>query len=724
MRRIAVVLLVIGLVGALPGVAAADHSPPQIPFLPGQTTAQNQGGVEGVEFEVVESFITGNPHTDIDFFSRDGITYVSVGTLGIGPNNAGQNIFKLTDDSGAVTPETIEYVSGHPSATCITDESAALGLQHDVEATPKGQDVPILGNLTDNEDAVLGETQLLLDATDAKGRCHDNGQLGFQLPGGINDIPRGGLEIIDVSDPANPVEIGLTSHAGQAHTVNIDPKRPHIAYVVTSDAVGVAPDANDLDQDGDTEELLRQNEVAGSADQYDLDGFEVVDLSTCMTQPYGTMAEGLTTEQKRDACRPEVYRYRYPTLEMSLGHTNVNNVYGCHELEIWPEDEITCGSGAALIRFDIADAFDANGKPQGDPLPCNVRESTSTEPPGFAGLKTGAPITDCVVGQGDADLSIPGWLDAGAPSLEGVEYLGSAHHQGRQGNGEDVTDPAFPATEEIDFNHEAEYTHSRKFILATDERGGGITPPGASCGDEENLDNPVGNGGIHVYRVDQLFTNPNQAPEPEQADRSYALTPDGDKAIFRAPINTQPQATECTAHVFQQLPAGQDKTVGRIFMGWYTQGTQVVDYKENPDGTFEFAHMGYFIPEQANQWVSHVFASEPAGDGLTSYYGVAADFSVVNGRNEVLVYKATLPEVGATLNEDDDRDPDGDGDGNGGGGGDGGGDGGVGDVDDDVTLPATGGGFGLIPAGLGLLGAAAWLGRSRRNRDQDPPALD
>lgn len=711
MRRTAVIFCVLSLVLAIPGIASADHSPPQVPPLPGQTSGLNQGGIEGVEFELVKSFITGNPQTDVEFFSREGITYVSAGTLGIGPNNAGQNIFKLTDDSGAVSADTVEYISGHPSATCITDESAALGLQHDVESTPKGKDVPLLTNLTENEDAVLGDTQLLIDATDATGRCHDNGTFGFQ------GVPRGGLEIIDVTDPANPVEIGLTVHAGQAHTVNIDPTRPNIAYVVTSDAVSVSQDANDVDGDGDTEELIRENEIEGDNDQYDLDGFEVVDLSSCMTAPYGTMAEGLDTAGKRAACRPEVYRYRYPTLEMSLGHTIQTSVYGCHELEIWPEDEMTCGSGAALIRLDMSDAFDADGTPRGTPLDCQIRASTSAETP------TDAPITDCVVGEGGKDLRIPPWLEDGAPSLEGVEYLGSVHHRGRAGNGEDVVFPEYPATADIDFNHESEFTRSRKFILATDERGGGIAPGGATCVGEGTLDNPAGNGGIHAYKADALTKNINAVPSPEDAQKAYAMTPEGEKAIFRAPVNTQPQATECTAHVFQQLPAEGDDSMGRIFMAWYSQGTQVVDYRENPDGTFEFAHVGYFIPENANQWVSHVFASEPADDGRVSYYGVAADFSVVNGRNEVLVYKATLPAVGVAF-EQEDRDPDGgggdDGDDEDPTGGDGDGD--VGDLDDDRALPATGGGFGLLPLGLALLGTATFVGRSRRrSRDESPP---
>ncbi len=30
---------------------------------------------------------------------------------------------------------------------------------------------------------------------------------------------------------------------------------------------------------------------------------------------------------------------------MSLGHTNKGTIYGCHELEIYPSDRMTCASG-------------------------------------------------------------------------------------------------------------------------------------------------------------------------------------------------------------------------------------------------------------------------------------------------------------------------------------------------------------------------------------------
>ena len=77
---------------------------------------------------------------------------------------------------------------------------AALSLQHDIEVTPKGG--AILN--APNQFAVARDAQLLLDATDAGGRCHDQGTLG------LTGNPRGGLEIIDITDVSMPHEIGLT----------------------------------------------------------------------------------------------------------------------------------------------------------------------------------------------------------------------------------------------------------------------------------------------------------------------------------------------------------------------------------------------------------------------------------------------------------------------------------------------------------------------------------
>jgi hypothetical protein len=604
---------------ATPGSAFAghyllDHAAPSFTPVSPPSGAVTSGG-EGARWKLIDTIATGNPHTDIDFFTQGGNTYASVGTLGIGPNAGGQTIVQLTQGD-EVSPQ---FVSAHPSASCISNPAAATGLQHDVEAAPKGD---ALLNVP-NDFAVRSDTQLLIDASDAEGRCHDQGLLG------LDGAPQGGLEIVDVTDVANPVEIGLTSHIGESHTVNVDPKRPHIAYSVTSDAVTV-------DDAGE-----RANEDPEDPDRFNLDGFEVVDFSSCMNLPAGA-----SLDSKRTACSPEVYRYRYPSAGMALGHTLKNSVYGCHELEIYPDDRLTCGSGNALIALDMSGAFDDMGtptdysddKPRGTPLPCKTRSSSSTPP-----FESGANVVDCVDGTNDAptvggvsgeeDLTVPGWLAQGAPSLEGVEYLGSIYHQGRGAGG--AATPTFDSTQDIDFNHEAELSGSGGTLIATDERGGGILPPGASC--TPAGDNLAGNGGVHFYDPGELSTQP--AGTPEQSFEAYAEKPNGDKAIFRAPIRTQPRATVCTAHVFQQIP-GEN----RIFMGWYSQGTQVLDFVENRNGTIRFENAGWFIPENANEWVSHVFKTEQNRDGTTTYWGATGDFNLGEaGRDAIDIYEVTLP---------------------------------------------------------------------------------
>jgi hypothetical protein len=600
---------------ALPSAAFAghglellfDHDPPS-GAPPAAPNPGFQSGGKDAKWELIGTIPTGNPHSDLDFFTQGGNTFASVGTLGSGANGGGQTIVQLTEGS-RVAPK---FVGAAPTASCLSNPSETLSLQHDVEATPKGK--AILN--TDVLQANREDTQLIVDATDAPGRCHDQGI------GGLAGAPQGGLELLDVTDPSKPVTIGLTSHPGEAHTVNVDPRRPHIAYAVTSDAVSV------------NAENRRENEIDDDNDEYDLDGFEVVDMSSCMYFPAGT-----SLEAKRTACKPRVWRYRYPDLAMSQGHSLKTGVYGCHELEIYPSDRLTCGSGQAMIELDLKGAFDDRGtptnfnddRPRGTPLPCQERASTSVPP-----FKPAEPlrVIDCVdgTGNGTEDLAVPEWIAGGAPSLDGVEWVGTAFHQGRGAGG--AATPTFDSTQDIDFNHEAELTHSGDFVISSDERGGGVSPPGASC--SPGADNKAGNGGLHVYRNDRLL---RRAPtSPNDAHTSYALTPQGQRAIYRAPVRTQPQPSLCTAHVFQQIP-GQN----RIFMGWYSQGTEVIDFVEHDNGRFEWREAGYFIPAQANEWVSHIFKAERNRDDSFTYYGAAADFNVGQGRNAIDIYKATLP---------------------------------------------------------------------------------
>jgi len=623
MSRKFVLVTVLAVMVAVPAASVAhdlDHPAPSFTAPVAPPTANFNSGGQGAKWELLDTLVTGNPHSDLDFFTQGGETYASVGLLGSSANGGGQSIAQLTD-KGKVDPKLI---SQHPSASCAGVAASATGLQHDVEGTPKGD---IIFN-TDVLAANRADTQLLLDASDAPGRCHDNGDLGLAGAG------RGGLEIIDVTNPADPVEIGLTSHIGQSHTVNVDPRRPHIAYSVTSDGVSVGPDGK------------RANETT---EQNALDGFEVVNLKSCLEAPLGTIPPGTDPMVKRDLCKPEVYRYRYPSAAIARGHTvNEPNagVYGCHELEVYPDDQLTCGSGNAAIVFDISGVFDNSGTPmdfsddklRGTPLPCRLRDSSSVA------FGTGAKVTDCVTGVKDGqavDLRIPNWIKIGSPSLAGVKHIGSAFHMGRAATEDGATTP-FNATQDIDFDHEVERTASGKFLIATDERGGGVVPPGATCSPAG--DNAQGNGGLHAYSVDRL--KPSVPKTAEEAFESYARTPDGKKAIFRARIRTQPQGSFCTAHVFQQIP-GQN----RIFMGWYSQGTQVVDFVEHADGSFEFKEAGYFIPENANEWVSHIFKVQRNENGTFTYFGATGDGIVGAGagRSAIDVYKVTLPAPPAPL---------------------------------------------------------------------------
>ena len=612
--RVGGCVAVLATLGAV-GTALANelnHAPPTFSEAAPLSTAINAGG-EGADWELIASIPTGNPHSDLDFFTSGDITYASVGTLASGPNAAGQTIVQLTNSDGDVDPR---YVTGHPSATCPGVATGVTGLQHDPEAAPKGDALVQFPNpYVDRRD-----TQVIIDASDASGRCHDQGELGLSGP-------QGGLEIIDVTDPSAPTEIGLTSHVGEAHTVNVDPKRPHIAYVSSSDGVS-------YDEEG-----VRSND---EGDSLSFDGIEVVDMSSCMNFP-----EGANRQFKIDACDPDVYRYRWPTVDFA-GSNTYRTMSACHELEIYPDDRVACAAIGATLLLDFSGAFDKNGtpndfsddKPRGTPLPCARRESSNVGEP----WSTSAFIEDCVIGEGDQSLAVADWLQLNPPpSLEGVEKLGAIHHMGFEDQIGNNFEPAFDATEDIFVSHEAELTQSGRYVLVTDERGGGVLPVGASC--SPGADNPLGNGGIHAFPVDKLDTprpEPTGARSPETEayqEDVYAKTSDGDRAIFRAPIQTEPQGSLCTSHVFQQIP-GQN----RIFMAWYSQGTQVVDFTENADGTIDFKRAGYFVPEHANQWVSHVFKVEKNDDGSFTYWGAAGDFLLGDaGRNTIDIYKVTLP---------------------------------------------------------------------------------
>ena len=567
-RRLPVLLLAVSLATIATPVGAHTMDHPAPALTTGSTplgTGLIAGGIEGTEWQLLATFADGNPHTDLDFFTQGEDLYAAVGTLAIGPNGGGQSILRLREGD-EINPEFVSYAA---SASCLQASTGVTGLQHDVEVTPKGD---VLFN-TDHPTADRRDAQLVIDATDADGRCHDNGLMALPTQGLAPAAPNGGLEIIDIRDIDNPVELALTTHVGEAHTVNVDPKRPHIAIVSSSDF-------SSLDDDGEI--------VPGSSTS--LFTIELVDLSSCLD-----LDPASSVMDRRAACVPVVYRVDWDPVWTRSTH-DASAFGACHETEIYPNDLFTCAGLDGSVVLDLSGAFDDNGTPDdllddtvnGTPLPCATRASTSVTTP------TSAMIVDCVVGEGDQDLSYAGWREIGSPMVDGIELVGFVPHGA--GASSDVFDTG--PQSDIQISHEAELTHSGEFLLVSDERGGGILPPNATC-DPTELNATVGNGGIHAFRVDDLLTERTlDGDELTQyvRDEVYAQTPDGEPAIVIVPPRT-PAPTFCTAHVFHQIP-GQN----RIFMAWYTQGVQVIDYVEHEDGSFEFIPIAYFVPENANNF--------------------------------------------------------------------------------------------------------------------------
>ena len=302
--RIAVLALIVtGL--AMPATAVAghnlgmtlDHAGEAIQLEAPPSNAFTSGG-PGAKWELLKTFPTGNPHTDVDFFTQGGNTFVSAGTLGIGPNDGGQEIFQLTE-GGRVAPKP---VSSHGSASCLSNAADATGLQHDVEATPKGN-------------AILNA-----DVTAPRARTPSCCWMPPTLPGAAttrarsasSGVPQGGLEIIDVTDIKKPGRDRLHKpHRRGAHGER-----------------GSAPAAHRLRIDlGQRRRERRRRAQQRDGHSLNLDGFEMVDLSSCMNFPAGTTVAGQARPLPARRCtatatRRSSRRWATPTRTASTAATS------------------------------------------------------------------------------------------------------------------------------------------------------------------------------------------------------------------------------------------------------------------------------------------------------------------------------------------------------------------------------------------------------------------
>ncbi|HEX2024907.1 MAG TPA: hypothetical protein VHH92_00780, partial [Actinomycetota bacterium] len=323
LRTVALTTLVALPVAFVATPAQADHTNPNQPLAPTEGVPPPAFTTRGEgTWQFIDNFPV-NPGTDLEFFQAGGSVYAASGTLGqADEDHVGQRIVRLTTGSGAVAPT---WRADHGSANCPTaNPSGTLGLQHDSQVT--GYQDP----------------DLLIDTTDATGRCHD--------PTG------GGLEIIDISgieDPSfEPREIHLIRHAGFSHTHTVDSQRPWIVYNSSSDFSGRP-------------------------------WIDVVDLRTCL----GLSA--LPLDQKRQSCRPQVYRIPFePDWSRQRnwydGQLRPGSEAACHDISS-SGGRIYCAALNATLIFDVRGLTSSTGAVRGTALPCTLT----------AGTGTAASVTDC-----------------------------------------------------------------------------------------------------------------------------------------------------------------------------------------------------------------------------------------------------------------------------------------------------------------------------------------
>lgn len=397
----------------------------------------------------------------------------------------------------------------------------------------------------DSQITTDGKIRLLTDTTDALARCHD--------PGG------GGIEIIDVTGIANPAfeprEVHLVRLFGFSHTHTADGNRPGIVYNSSSDFAG-AP------------------------------WIDVLDIRSCFGNQKSSLAK------RRADCKPLVYRIQFQPEWTQQRDQNTGQLEpgsaACHDIT-YADDRLYCASPNATVILDVSGLFGRGGRVNGTAFPCPV----------IAGTRTGAKVTDC------------GGMDASRTErATGWTFLGTFNHPGRDCGpvGTDVrncnSNNQVRSDEGVSVAHEADPSPDGRLMFVTDERGGGVVPPGSSC--SPGIDNPFGNGGAHAFDIS------------DPATIRYATAPNGAKSVYISDA-VVPAETFCDIHVIEQVPGEQ-----RFIAAYYSQGVKIVDYFVDAAGHVQFLERSSFTLPNANTWAAEDFKIVDNANGTRTYF-IAAD---------------------------------------------------------------------------------------------------
>jgi hypothetical protein len=417
----------------------------------------------------------------------------------------------------------------------------------------------------DSQVAAMGKVRLLTDTTDARGRCHD--------PNG------GGIEIVDVTHIRNPDfaprEVHLVRLAGFSHTHTVDTGRPWSVYNSSSDFAG-------------------RNWI------------DVLDIRSC----FGT--DKWTVGKRRDSCRPRVYRIQFQDewtqqRDQDTGELESGSA-ACHDIT-FADNRLYCAGVNATLILDVSGLVGRKGI-NGTPFPCPV----------IPGTRTGASVTDCGGMGADRVERATGWT-----------FLGTFQHPGRDCAPKPLDDRTCNSNnhvrsdEGVSISHEADPTPDHRFMFVTDERGGGVVPPGSSC--SPGIDNPYGNGGAHAFDI----STPSNI--------RYATTPEGRKSVYISDA-VVPAETFCDIHVIEHVPNEQ-----RLIVAYYSQGTKVVDYFIDGAGHVEFRETSSFTLPNANTWAAEDFKIVDNADGTRTYFLAADD---IHRGIDIISWTGPPNPIGAT----------------------------------------------------------------------------
>ncbi|HEX5861860.1 MAG TPA: hypothetical protein VFY58_08450 [Nocardioides sp.] len=395
----------------------------------------------------------------------------------------------------------------------------------------------VTGLQHDTQVAQRNGATLLTDTTDATGRCHD--------PNG------GGIEIVDATNVAKPREVHLVRFPGFTHTNTVDGNRPWIVY-------------------------------SSSSDFADRNWIDVVNMRSCFGDKRST------TGDRRRQCRPEVSRIQFQDAwtqqrDQTTGELEPGSAT-CHDIT-YKRNRLYCAGVNATLILDVSNLVGSGGDVRGETLPCPVVDGT----------RTTAKVTDCSGMGRERSERATGW-----------RFLGTYQHPGRDCGppGTDVrncnSNNQVRSDEGVSVSHEADPTPDERFMFVTDERGGGVVPPGSSC--SPGIENPYGNGGAHAFDIS------------DPSDIEYATTPTGEKAVYISDA-VVPAATFCDIHVIEQIPGEQ-----RFIAAYYTQGIKVVDYFVDDAGHIQFVERASFTLPRANTWAAEDFKIRDHADGTRTYF--------------------------------------------------------------------------------------------------------